>query len=151
MRIAGIDAPEGPYFGRPAQPFSAEARAFLESYIIHRRVRAFIYRRDQYDRVVATVYVRRPPFFLRRDVGLEMLRLGLATTYEGKMGAEFGGPKVEALYREAEAAARKKGKGLWSPEKQPGFFSARKKVGVVESPMAYKRRMKALDEQKQNV
>ncbi|KAH6854622.1 hypothetical protein B0I37DRAFT_441600 [Chaetomium sp. MPI-CAGE-AT-0009] len=114
IRIAGVDAPEGAHFGRPAQPFAAEALAFLDSYVQGRRVRAFLHRRDQYERVVATVYVRRAPFFFpRRDVGLEMLHRGLAVTYEGKTGAEFGGAETEARYREAEALAKRKGVGLW--------------------------------------
>ncbi|KAK4154647.1 hypothetical protein C8A00DRAFT_14235 [Chaetomidium leptoderma] len=139
VRIAGVDAPEGAHFGRPAQPFAAEALTFLESYMLRHRVRAFIYRRDQYERVVATVYVRKAPFFFRRDVGLELLKRGLAVTYEGKTGAEFGGAKMEARYREAEATAKKKGKGLWG-----GGGKKRE----LETPMEYKRRMKAWDEQK---
>ncbi|KAL1836377.1 hypothetical protein VTJ49DRAFT_5232 [Mycothermus thermophilus] len=135
VRIAGVDAPECSHFGRPAQPYANEALSFLESYLLHRRVRARIWRRDQYERVVATVYVRRPPFFQRQDVGLELLRGGFAVAYEGKIGAEFGGPEMEALYREVEAEARKKRRGLW------GVRTAGK-----ESPMAYKRRMKALEE-----
>ncbi|KAK4243242.1 hypothetical protein C7999DRAFT_44910 [Corynascus novoguineensis] len=153
IRIAGVDAPEGAHFGRPAQPFAAEALAFLESYVLHRRVRARVYKRDQYERVVATVYVRRPPFFFpRRDVGLEMLRRGLAVAYEGKTGAEFGGPAMEARYRDAEAAAKKKGKGLWGVGRRGGLFgggaAAAGKEGEPETPMAYKKRMKALDELK---
>jgi endonuclease YncB( thermonuclease family) len=139
IRLAGIDAPEGAHFGRPAQPFAAEALAFLESYVLHRRVRAYIYKRDQYERVVATVYVRRPPFFFpRKDVGLEMLRRGLAVAYEGKTGAEFGGEKMEGRYRAVEEGARRKGRGLWG-------------VAGGESPMEYKRRMKGLEEGRENV
>jgi hypothetical protein len=132
-------------------------------------VRAYLYKRDQYERVVATVYVRRPPlWFPRRDVGLEMLRRGLATTYEGKTGAEFGGARAEARYKAAEAAAKSKGRGLWgaagaggnggvvgkASSLTGGLFggAARRKNEqqqvVVESPMAYKKRMKMLDEQK---
>lgn len=149
VRIAGVDAPEGAHFGKPAQPFAAEALAWMESYVLNRRVRAFIYKRDQYERVVATVYVRKPPFFLRKDVGLEMLKRGLATTYEGKTGAEFGGPKMEETYKAAEAAARMKGKGMWSTQKA-GVFGSRK-AQELESPMAFKKRMKLMDESKQNV
>ena len=47
----------------------------------------------------------------RRDVGLQMIRAGLATVYEAKSGAEFG--KVEAKYREAEKWAKMKKKGMW--------------------------------------
>lgn len=121
--------------------------------MLHRRVRARVYKRDQYERVVATVYVRRPPFFFpRRDVGLEMLRRGLAVAYEGKTGAEFGGPAMEARYRDAEAVAKKKGKGLWGVGRRGGLFgcgaAAAGKEGEPETPMAYKKRMKALDELK---
>ncbi|SPN96860.1 probable Probable endonuclease LCL3 [Cephalotrichum gorgonifer] len=128
IRIAGIDAPEGAHFGRPAQPFSAEALSFLTSYVLHRPVRAVIHRRDQYDRVVATVFVRRFPFLLRKDVGLEMLKRGLATTYEAKTGVEFGGK--EAVYMRAQEKAKKRRVGMWGGKK-------------LESPREYKNRMRA--------
>ncbi|KXJ95853.1 hypothetical protein Micbo1qcDRAFT_144158 [Microdochium bolleyi] len=128
IRIAGIDAPEGAHFGKPAQPFSTDALAWLTEYVNGRRVRAKIYRRDQYDRIVATVFVRR--WFLKRDVGLEMLKRGLATTYEAKTGAEFGG--LEALYKEAEAKAKADKLGIWGGN--PEHF---------ESPREYKQRMLA--------
>lgn len=76
-------------------------------------MRAHIYKRDQYDRVVATVYGRRFGGLLRDDVGLDMIRKGLATAYEAKTGSEFGGPDMEAKYRAAEAEARSRGLGLW--------------------------------------
>ncbi|KAL2129851.1 hypothetical protein VTI74DRAFT_7217 [Chaetomium olivicolor] len=167
IRLAGVDAPEGAHFGRPAQPFAAEALSFLESLVLHRRVRAYIYKRDQYERVVATVYVRQPPFFSpRKDVGLELLKRGLATTYEGRTGAEFGGERMERRYKEVEAEAKRRGRGMWGATaavggKEKGFFSllggtvGRKKEKqepvVVESPMEYKRRMKLLDKQKGKV
>jgi endonuclease YncB( thermonuclease family) len=94
-------------------------------------VRAKVYKRDQYDRIVATVYVRR--FLLRRDVGLEMLKRGLATTYEAKSGAEFGG--LEEKYKAAEVRAKEKKRGIWSGK--PEHF---------ESPREYKNRMKLAEE-----
>ncbi|KAF2099604.1 SNase-domain-containing protein [Rhizodiscina lignyota] len=138
VRIAGIDAPELAHFGRPAQPFGEEALQWLTKYILHRRVRAYIYRRDQYDRVVATVFVRQGLF--RRDVGLQMLRNGLATVYEAKFGSEFG--KSEKKYREAEAAAKQNRVGMWAT---PGFLSRLLKGGSAtpESPRAFKTRMTA--------
>ncbi|KAM0204682.1 hypothetical protein ACHAPA_001874 [Fusarium lateritium] len=123
IRIAGVDAPECAHFGRPAQPFSAEALAWLRNYLLKRNVRAYIYKRDQYDRIVATVYTRR--WLLRRDVGLEMIKAGMATTYEAKQGAEFGGR--QKLYEKAEAKAKQKRKGMWSG-----------KAKDFESPRAYK-------------
>lgn len=110
IRIAGVDAPEGAHFGRPAQPFSDEALRWLSDYILHRNVRAYIYKRDHYNRIVATVYVRR--FLLRRNVGLEMVKRGLATTYEAKTGGEYGG--IRSVYEKAEAEAKRKRKGMWS-------------------------------------
>lgn len=88
-------------------------------------MRAYIYRRDQYDRVVATVWVRR--FLLRKDVGKEMLKAGMATVYEAKMGAEFG--EFETKYREMEEYAKKRKLGIWSGKKKN-----------FESPRDYKTR-----------
>jgi endonuclease YncB( thermonuclease family) len=107
-------------------------------------VRCRIWRRDQYDRVVASVYVRRGPGplrLLRRDVGLEMLRRGLATTYEAKTGAEFGGDQMERQYRSAEARARDKGVGMWASEKS-SWFGLKPAKGTPETPRQYKTRMK---------
>ncbi|KAK9773466.1 hypothetical protein AB5N19_05234 [Seiridium cardinale] len=132
VRLAGIDAPEGAHFGRPAQPFATDALAWLSDYILGRRVRAHIYKRDQYDRIVATVFVRR--FLIRRDIGLEMLKRGLATTYEAKSGAEFGG--LEEKYKAAESKAKAKKRGMWGAE--PEHF---------ESPRDYKTRMASVDTQ----
>lgn len=143
VRIAGIDAPETAHFGRPAQPYGKEALDFLTSYILHRRVRAYIYRRDQYDRVVATVFVRK--LGLKRDVGLEMLNRGLATVYEGKFGAEFG--QAEQKYREAEARAKERKIGIWT---EPGIFDklfGKGKKQVYESPRQFKTRMETMEKQ----
>ena len=123
--MAGVDAPEGAHFGRPAQPFSGEALKWLQNYILHRNVRAVIYKRDQYNRIVATVYVRR--FLIRRNVGLEMVKRGLATTYEAKSGGEYGGMKP--TYEKAEAVAKKRRLGMWSG-----------KAKDFESPREYKSR-----------
>ncbi|CAK7564588.1 MAG: putative endonuclease lcl3 [Sporothrix epigloea] len=140
VRIAGVDAPECAHFGRPAQPYSGEALDFLTQYLLGRRVRAYLYRRDQYDRVVARVIVRRF-FFFKRDVGLEMVKRGLATCYEAKTGAEFGGRETQ--YRIAEARAKSRKKGLWSG--QLGRNGVASPTGEIESPREFKTRMAALD------
>ncbi|PHH74490.1 hypothetical protein CDD82_4910 [Ophiocordyceps australis] len=128
VRIAGVDAPEGAHFGRPSQPYAAEALEWLTQYIIGRNVRAYVYRCDQYDRAVASVYIWR--YCIRRDVGLEMIKRGLATVYEGTYGAEYGGRKE--VYLQAEAKAKKKRLGMWSG-------SAKR----FESPRQYKTRWAA--------
>lgn len=127
VRLAGIDAPELPHFGRPAQPFSREALDWLTKYVLHKHVRAYVYRRDQYERVVASVYTWNGLF--RRNVGLEMLKTGLATVYEAKTGAEFG-DGLEEKYRETESWAKSNKRGMWAAD--PKAF---------ESPRAYKTRM----------
>ncbi|KAG8666013.1 putative endonuclease lcl3 [Fusarium poae] len=130
IRIAGVDAPECAHFGKPAQRYSAEALAWLRNYLLKRNVRAYVWRKDQYDRIVATVYTRR--WLFRRDVGLEMIKAGVATTYEAKQGAEFGGR--QAIYEKAEAKAKQKRKGMWSG-----------KAKDFESPRAYKTKWAGTD------
>ncbi|KAF2278116.1 SNase-domain-containing protein [Westerdykella ornata] len=145
IRIAGIDAPELAHWGREAQPFSKEALDWLTGYILNRRVRARIFRRDQYDRVVAQVYVRR--WFLKRDVGLEMLKCGLATVYEAKTGSEYG--DFEQRYRDAEEKARAEKVGMWT---KPGLLGRLRgeKEKKVESPREYKNRHAAMERQKKS-
>jgi endonuclease YncB( thermonuclease family) len=136
IRIAGIDAPELAHFGRPAQPYGQEALDFLTSYILHKRVRAYIYRKDQYERVVGTVWVRK--WGIRRDVGLEMLKRGLATIYEAKFGSEFGHREEE--YRKAEQKAREQGIGMWKEASVWQRLLGTNKPK--ESPREFKTRMK---------
>jgi len=141
VRIAGVDAPEAAHFGKPAQPYAQEALEWLRAEVLHRNVRVFPYRRDQYERVVCTVYKRRWVFF-KTDVGLQMLKRGLATVYEAKSGSEFG--DQEERYREAEARAKKQGMGMW---KEPGIIA--KFLGAknepLESPREYKTRTAKLE------
>lgn len=54
--------------------------------------------------------------------------MGLATMYEAKTGAEFGG--LEAKYKAAEAKAKAKKRGIWGG-----------KAEIFESPRDYKTRM----------
>ena len=84
---------------------------------------------------MASVSVRRAfdfPPFRRRDVSYEMLKRGLATVYEAKVGAEFGGEKMEQKYRRAESRAKARSKGLWKDYSRVG--------SDWESPRAYKTR-----------
>ncbi|KAF2132802.1 SNase-domain-containing protein [Dothidotthia symphoricarpi CBS 119687] len=143
IRIAGVDAPEMAHWGREAQPYSKEAYEWLTSLIHNQRVRVYLYRRDQYDRVVAQVHIRR--WFFRQDVGLEMLKMGLATIYEAKSGVEFGG--AEAKYRAAEERAKQQKVGMWSkPSIIQRLSGAASKV--TESPREYKNRHTAAEKQK---
>lgn len=102
---------------------------------MNRNVHVHIHRQDQYQRVVASVYTRRaldfPIPFRRRDVSYEILKRGLATVYEAKSGAEFGGDVLEEKYRKAEGWAKLKAKGMWAGRKRMNF----------ETPRDYKTRM----------
>jgi endonuclease YncB( thermonuclease family) len=115
----------------------------LMGMVHNQRVRVRLYRRDQYDRVVAQVYVRK--WFVRKDVGLEMLKMGLATVYEAKFGAEFG--KSEEIYRAAEQQAQNRKVGMWT---QPGLLQrlAGASSRAPESPREYKTRHAAAAKKK---
>lgn len=131
MRLAGIDAPELAHFGRPSQPYGQEALEWLTVYLSGRRVRAYVYRADQYQRVVATAYIWKG--LLRRDVGLQMIRAGLATVYEAKTGAEFG-EGLEEKYKKAMWWAKAKRKGMWAQGAKnletPREYKTRHKMGL---------------------
>lgn len=138
-----MDAPELAHWGKEAQPYGKEAQSFLMEQVLNKRVRAYIYRRDQYDRVVALVRVRKT--VVRKDVGLEMLKAGLATVYEAKTGSEFG--KYEQKYRKAEEKAMQDKVGMWS---QPSWLERIRgaKAQKLESPREYKTRTAAADRSK---
>lgn len=115
----------------------------LTDLILNHRVRARIYRRDQYDRVVAQVYVRK--WFFKKDVGLEMLKAGLATVYEAKSGSEFG--TSEEQYRAAEEQAKERKVGMWA---KPGLLQrlVGVKTNTPESPREYKTRHTTAEKRK---
>lgn len=138
VRIAGVDAPECAHFGRPEQPYSKEALEWLRDFLHNRHVRVYPYRRDQYDRIVCTV-VRRRWLVWKQDVGLTMLKRGLATVYEAKFGSEFGGS--EEQYREAEAKAKSKGVGMWQASGLVSKMLGKTASAPLESPREYKTRM----------
>ncbi|KAJ5121806.1 hypothetical protein N7526_008743 [Penicillium atrosanguineum] len=110
IRLAGVDAPELAHFGRPEQPFARDAHppsgdktntnASSEAY-------------------TSDAHSTSPPF-RKRDVSYEMLKRGLATVYEAKVGAEFGGEAMEQKYRRAEWWAKKRAKGLWKDYRRVG-------------------------------
>ncbi|ODQ56535.1 putative nuclease [Saitoella complicata NRRL Y-17804] len=124
VRLAGIDAPECAHFGKPAQPYSAEALAWLRGKLLNRRVRVQLYQRDQYTRVVGMCWYWKWGIW-KQNVSLEMLQVGLATVYTSA-GSVYG--EIEQDLLKAEKTARSKKVGMW-------------KLGEkYESPAAYKQR-----------
>ncbi len=105
VRLVGIDAPEtAKAADRPAQPFSARARSYLNSQARHRRVDLVRYGLDPYRRTLAEVILE------GRNLNLEILREGLAEVYRGRTP-----PGLDMQpYRQAESDARARGKGIWS-------------------------------------
>jgi len=56
VRLAGVDAPEGGYFGGKAQPLSEEAKAYLNDLLLGRYVWIRLLMVDQYHRVVGFLF-----------------------------------------------------------------------------------------------
>ncbi|KAF9160093.1 putative endonuclease lcl3 [Actinomortierella ambigua] len=112
VRLAGVDAPEGAHFGMPAQPFSKEALEWLRSQLLGKTVFVKPFAKDRYDRVVSMAWVRRTiPFLPKKNVSLEMLKVGYGQVYK-QAGAEYGGFLAE--FERTEAAAKARKKGIWS-------------------------------------
>jgi len=132
IRMAGIDAPEGSHFGRPAQPYADDALAWLKNTIGGRRIKCQLLRRDQYQRVVALPLLPRRSWWrwtrigATRNLPLEMIRTGWGVVYE-QGGAQYGNWDKE-VYMAAEAEARAARRGIW----QGGTD--------IETPAEYKKR-----------
>lgn len=99
VRLYGIDAPE------KKQEFAAQARKKLEKLARGKKLRLEVMDIDQYGRYVAKVYVG------QTYVNLEMLKSGLARLY-----VFYADAAADAVLAEAEIAARKARKGLWSSD-----------------------------------
>ncbi|WFD36462.1 micrococcal nuclease [Malassezia cuniculi] len=80
VRLAGADAPESGHFGREAQPFAKEAKDELKRLVDGQVVWLDVAHLDQYQRLVASVYVFKKPYiFGRTDVAWTLVDKGLAT------------------------------------------------------------------------
>jgi len=107
VRLWGIDCPEMPNFGKPAEPWAAQATAFTTQLCMDQFVTLELEphrMRDTYDRLLAHVVVSDTNI----NVSEAILRAGLAHADE-----RWRHDMME-LYRRAEADARKKNAGLWS-------------------------------------
>lgn len=102
IRLAGIDAPEISHNGNPAQPFAEEARDFLAKLVKNKTLIVKLHSVDQYDRVVASVYIRQFWFF-KKNLSLSLVENGLATVYRAQ-GAQYGG--IKSALESAETQAK---------------------------------------------
>jgi endonuclease YncB( thermonuclease family) len=99
IRIAWIDAPE------MGQAFGRRAKQFMGALVFGKDVELRPHAIDRYGRTVAMV------FGDGRDVGLELVKAGLAWAYEHYLPE--ASPQIQAQYSAAETAARVSRKGLW--------------------------------------
>jgi len=109
VRLAGLDAPEGPFKGGSGQPFHREAKEFLEHLTLDKEVTVELVGRDRYARVIAVVYRGWGPF--RFNVNAVMLEEGLATVYWG-INRQFG--RHFHYFKRMERRAREAGRKIWS-------------------------------------
>jgi micrococcal nuclease len=94
IRLVGIDSPE------LNQPFGREASNALQQKLIGRRVRVEGDARDQHGRLLGTLWVE------ERNINRELVADGWAWV--------FGGFSPDPDLLDAETAARKARRGLWS-------------------------------------
>jgi endonuclease YncB( thermonuclease family) len=137
------------HFGSPKQPFSSEAQAHLQSLVAGKPGFIIVHCKDQYNRPVASVFVKRnfsfswlqllrdlvsgdwrfwkPPWRSTTHVGLAMVQAGLACVYRGQ-GAQYGGYKRDL--ERAEMHCKKARKGMWIQGSR------------YQSPMDFKKQLK---------
>lgn len=113
------------HFGNPAQPYAKEALEELTHLVKGRYITVGLGHLDQYNRLVGTPYVWRPPYVLGpTNVSLFLVKSGLATVYT-QSGAEYGkssyldvmlGRTSSGQVRliRAQELAKKWRRGMWS-------------------------------------
>ncbi len=103
IRLVGIDSPEIGTGDQQSQPFSREAKAYLETLLNNREVALKSHGADGYHRQLAEIFVD------GKNVNIEMIKQGLAEVYKGIP------PKTLDLeiYIKEEKQAKKTGKGIW--------------------------------------
>jgi len=122
VRLAGIDAPElCPQDSDLAQPFSAEAKQYLQTLILNKRISLKSYGEKRYGILWGEIFLG------KRNINLEMLQAGYAETYRGESPKNLD----LARYFETEKQARAAKKGVWAQGKK------------YISPLAWRKRQKA--------
>jgi micrococcal nuclease len=105
VRFLAIDAPEISYKkGEPGQPFGNQSKKALMDLIQNRTVEIKGYGLDRQNRVLAVVSLG------GNNIGEEMIRLGLAEVYKGKLPDNFDLKE----YKQAEFQAKTAHRGMWN-------------------------------------
>ena len=94
-----------------AAPYSTASKDNLSRLVFNRSVEARCYKRDRYGGNVCRVFGDKG-----QDVGLEMVRAGMAWWY--REYAKEQTPEEQGAYQGAEDAARVTKRGLWKEPKQ---------------------------------
>lgn len=105
VRLAGIDAPETFKKKRhPGQPFTLESKKYLAGLVLYKTVDIKGHGLGRYNWILGVIYLD------GKNINLEMVKAGLAEVYRGTFPRGFDpGP-----YLQAEAEAKKAGRGMWS-------------------------------------
>jgi micrococcal nuclease len=105
VRFVAIDAPELSYRkGVSSQPYSSQSKSMLSDLILNRTVEIMGYGLDKHNRVLAAVS------YGGRNIGVEMLRKGLAEVYQGELPDQLDLKD----YRQAEFHAKSSRRGMWN-------------------------------------
>jgi endonuclease YncB( thermonuclease family) len=105
VRLVGIDAPEiSKKKSDPGQPYSKEAKKFLENLVMDKVVFIKGYGLDRYNRILGEVSIS------EKNVNLEIIKAGLAEVDSGKAQKKFD----RLTYKLTESAAKEAGVGMWS-------------------------------------
>lgn len=133
VRLAAVDTPEVAKFGKTAQPFAEEAKAYVKKRVLGHRVYVKLLSRDQYGRAVASIKYKQGFLPISRDLAEDLLSDGLAVVYR-QGGAQYDSSEGVEKWNRIEASAKARGRGMWASG------SGGK---VLELPSDYKRRMRA--------
>lgn len=105
VRLIAIDAPEtSKRKYQPGQPYSQEAKKYLEGLVLNMTVSITGYDLDVYNRLLGVIYLN------GTNINLEMIRAGLAEVYRGKTPKGFDLNPYWQAEKEAKGAMR----GMWS-------------------------------------
>ncbi|MCK5541394.1 MAG: thermonuclease family protein [Desulfobacterales bacterium] len=104
VRLVGIDTPETGKSSYSGQPFSSEAKEFLEKNIAGQKVVLKSYGMGRYNRQLAEVFIN------NININLEILKAGLAEVYKGKPAKDIN---INHYY-DAQSYAKKRQIGIWS-------------------------------------
>ena len=124
VRVVAVDTPETAKFGAAGQKYGAAAAEFASRKLLNQKVSVKLYGRDQYHRVLGSVYYKEG--FSKRDIGEELLKSGLAVVYRQR-GGKY--PNGISFWNKIEEEARRQKRGIWAERS-------------IELPSEYKKKLK---------